>query len=55
MLKNNRRANIMEIITEILAMVEKILVFVNEGEAAGIVEIVKNSLASIFSFIQMPL
>ena len=42
MLKNNRRANIMEIITEILAMVEKILAFTHEGEAAGIVDIIKN-------------
>ena len=41
----------MEIITEILAMVEEILNYVNEGEAAGIVEIVKNALSSIFSFI----
>ncbi len=45
----------MEFITEILAMVEDILLFTNEGEAAGIVEIVKNALASIFSFIPMPL
>ena len=45
----------MQIITEILAMVEKILAYVNEAEAAGIVEIVKNSLASILSFIPMPL
>lgn len=41
----------MEIITEILAMVEKILAYVNEAEASGIVEIVKNALSSILSFI----
>lgn len=45
----------MEFITEILAMVEEILAYVNEAEAAGIVEIVKNSLSSILSFIPMPL
>lgn len=45
----------MEIITEILAMVEEILAYVNEAEAAGIVEIVKNALSSILSFIPMPL
>ncbi len=44
----------MEFITEILAMVEKILAFINESEAAGIVEIVKNSLAAIFAGIPMP-
>lgn len=45
----------MQIITEILAMVEEILAYVNEAEAAGIVEIVKNALSTIFSFIPMPL
>ncbi len=45
----------MEFVTEILAMVEQILAYVNEAEAAGIVEIIKNSLASIFAFIPMPL
>ncbi|MBQ3044738.1 MAG: hypothetical protein IJO03_10860 [Clostridia bacterium] len=45
----------MSFITEILAMVEEILAYVNEAEAAGIVEIVKNALASILSFIPMPL
>ena len=55
MLKINRRIQTMEIITEILAMVEKILNFSNEAEAAGIIEIIKNSLATIFSFIPMPL
>ncbi len=44
----------MEFVTEILAMVEKILAYVNEAEAAGIVEIVKNSLSSIFAAIPMP-
>lgn len=33
------------IISEILAMVEKILNFTNEGEAAGIIEIIKNFFA----------
>lgn len=45
----------MEIITEILAMVEQILAYVNEAEAAGIIEIIKNSIASILAFIPMPL
>ncbi len=45
----------MAFVTEILAMVEKILVFVRETEAAGIVEIVKNSLEAIFSNMPMPL
>lgn len=45
----------MSIVTEILAMVQEILVYVQEAEAAGIVEIVKNSIASILSFIPMPL
>mgnify|MGYP003300766680 CR=1 FL=1 len=45
----------MEFITEILAMVEEILLFTNEGEAAGIIDIIKDALASIFSFIPMPL
>lgn len=45
----------MAIVTEILAMVEEILAYVNEAEAAGIVEIVKNSIASILAFIPMPL
>ena len=45
----------MEFVTEILAMVEQILAYFNEAEAAGVIEIVKNSLASIFSFIPMPL
>ncbi len=39
----------MEFVTEILAMVEQILAYVNEAEAAGIIDIIKNSLASIFA------
>ncbi len=45
----------MEFITEILAMVQEILEYVKEAEAAGIIEIIKNSLGSILSFIPMPL
>lgn len=45
----------MAVITEILAMVQEILAYVNEAEAAGIVEIVKNAIASILAFIPMPL
>ena len=45
----------MSFVTEILAMVQEILVYVQEAEAAGIVEIVKNSIASILAFIPMPL
>lgn len=45
----------MAFVTEILAMVEQILAYVNEAEAAGIIEIIKNSLASILAFIPMPL
>ncbi len=37
----------MDFVAEILAMVEKILAFVNEGEAAGIVEIIKNFFAGM--------
>lgn len=44
----------MEFFTEILAMVEKILAYFNEAEAAGVIEIIKNSLASIFAGIPMP-
>ena len=39
----------MDFVTEILAMVEKILAYVNEVEAVGIIEIIKNSIASIFA------
>ena len=45
----------MDFITEILEMVKNILTFTNEGEAAGIIEIIKNSLESIFAGIPMPL
>ena len=37
----------MDFVAEILAMVEKILAFVNEPEAAGILEIMKNFFAGI--------
>ena len=36
----------MDFIAEILAMVEKILAFLGEGEAAGILEIIKEFFAS---------
>lgn len=39
----------MDFVAEILAMVERILAYVNEAEAAGIVEIIKNFFAN-FSF-----
>ncbi len=45
----------MAFITEILAMVQEILAYVKEAEAAGIVEIVKNSLEAIFAGLPMPL
>lgn len=45
----------MSIITEILAMVQEILAYVQEAEAAGIIEIIKDSIASILAFIPMPL
>lgn len=45
----------MEFVTDILAMVEQILGFVKEPEAAGIIEIIKNSLAELFANIPMPL
>ncbi len=45
----------MAFITEILAMVQEILTYVKEAEAAGIIEIVKNSLEAIFAGIPMPL
>ncbi len=37
----------MEFLTEILAMVEQILNYVKETDAAAIVEIIKNALATI--------
>ena len=39
----------MDFITQILAMVEEILAYVHEGEAAGIIEIIKNAFAQ-FTF-----
>ena len=44
----------MDFVTDILAMVEQILGFVNEPEAAGIIEIIKNSLADLFANISLP-
>lgn len=35
------------IVTEILAMVQNILAYFQEGEAAGVIEIIKTSLGSI--------
>ncbi len=35
------------IVTEILAMVQQILAYFQEGEAAGVIEIIKNSLGSL--------
>ncbi len=37
----------MEFVTEILAMVEQILAYFKEADAAAVVEIVKNALAAI--------
>ncbi len=45
----------MAAITEILAMVEKILAYFNETDAASVIEIVKNSLEAIFANIALPL
>ncbi len=44
----------MSFVTEILAMVQQILEYVKEAEAAGIIEIIKNSLETIFAGIPMP-
>lgn len=55
LLINSQEDNIMEFVTEILAMVQEILNFTKEPEAAGIIEIIKNSLASIFASFPMPL
>ncbi len=38
----------------ILEMVQKILAYFNETDAVNVIEIVKNSLASIFAGIPMP-
>lgn len=43
----------MSVITEILSMVQEILEYFKEAEAAGVIEIVKNSLASILEFLAM--
>ncbi len=43
----------MSVITEILAMVQEILEYFKEAEAAGVLEIVKNSLSSILEFLAM--
>ncbi len=45
----------MATVTEILAMVEKILAYFNEIDAANVIEIVKNALESIFTNFPMPL
>ena len=45
----------MAAITEILEMVKNILAFFNEGEAASVIEIVKNGLEAVFSNIALPL
>ena len=39
----------------ILEMVQKILAYFNETDAVNVIEIIKNSLASIFAGIPMPL
>lgn len=41
--------------TEILNMVQQILAYFNEMDAVNVIEIVKNSLASILAGIPMPL
>lgn len=41
--------------TEILEMVQKILAYFNEMDAVNVIEIVKNSLETIFAGIPMPL
>lgn len=43
----------MSVITEILAMVQEILEYFKEAEAAGVIEIIKNSLGSILGFLAM--
>ena len=39
------------VVNEILAMVQNILAYFQEGEAAGVIEIVKTSLADLFAMI----
>lgn len=45
----------MEFVTEILAMVEQILAYFKEAEATAVIDIIKNSLESIFANIALPL
>ncbi len=45
----------MEFVTEILAMVEQILAYFKEAEAVAVIDIIKNSLESIFANIALPL
>lgn len=44
----------MAFITEILDMVQEILAYFKEAEAAGVIEIIKNGLESVFASIPMP-
>ncbi len=39
------------VVNEILAMVQNILAYFQEGEAAGVIEIVKTSLSDLFAMI----
>lgn len=43
----------MEALTGILEMVKQILAYFQEGDAAAVIEIVKNALASIFGNIAL--
>lgn len=43
----------MDKITEILAMVEQILAYFKEADAAAVIEIIKNALASILGDIAL--
>ncbi len=45
----------MDFVNEILAMVEQILAYFQEADAAAVVEIVKNALATILGDIALPL
>ena len=45
----------MAAISEILEMVKNILAYFNEGEAASVIEIVKNGLEAVFANIALPL
>lgn len=42
----------MSAVTEILAMVQEILLYVQESEAAGIIEIIKEALGTILANVQ---